>query len=171
MATKMMMAGERPLLWDRYGSRGAATIVPGRRDAPRGLGGPSTIQAKPPTRLPKSIREQAQPDGRAFSLAISPDGKTLAAGCTDGSVRLLDARTGERRLCPDRRHREDTFGGWHSPRTARPSRACAMIIGCGSGTRTSGKLLKALPALSDMQQCRLTAAICPIHWRSHRTEV
>ena len=39
----------------------------------------------------------AEPDRRARCLAISPDSKTLAAGCTDRSVKLLDAATGERR--------------------------------------------------------------------------
>ncbi len=42
--------------------------------------------------------EIAQPDGRALCLAISPDGKTLAAGCTDRSIKLLDSVTGEKRV-------------------------------------------------------------------------
>ena len=50
-----------------------------------------------PEKLPaKSLVEQvtierAAPNGAAFSLAISPDGRTLAAGCNNSSVRLVDA--------------------------------------------------------------------------------
>ena len=35
------------------------------------------------------------PLGSVTSLAFSPDGKLLAAGCADGKVRLFDGRTGE----------------------------------------------------------------------------
>jgi len=35
-----------------------------------------------------------EPAGRALHLAISPDGRTLAAGCTDRSIHSRDAATG-----------------------------------------------------------------------------
>jgi WD40 repeat protein len=40
----------------------------------------------------------APPDSHAWGLAISPNSKTLAATCIDSTVRLIDVRTGERRV-------------------------------------------------------------------------
>jgi WD40 repeat protein len=37
--------------------------------------------------------------GRAYSIAISPDGKTLASGARDRTVRLWDVATGQERRC------------------------------------------------------------------------
>jgi RNA polymerase sigma factor (sigma-70 family) len=37
--------------------------------------------------------------GRVFSVAFSPDGKTLAAGLRDGAIRLWDVATGGERAC------------------------------------------------------------------------
>ena len=53
------------------------------------------VQAQP---APVPRMKVRPPEGRASALAISPDGKTLAASCTYGSVRLLDAQTGEIRI-------------------------------------------------------------------------
>jgi RNA polymerase sigma factor (sigma-70 family) len=57
-------------------------------------------KAEPVQAHPAPVRkmEVRQPEGGAVSLAISADGKTLAASCTDGVVRLVDAQTGETRI-------------------------------------------------------------------------
>ena len=53
------------------------------------------VQAKPCA----GPKNGGAPTGRKSERpAISPDGKTLAASCTYGSVRLLDAQTGETRI-------------------------------------------------------------------------
>ena len=56
------------------------------------------IQAKRSPRVEKGTKEALVLEDQALFLAISPNGKTLAASCTDGSVQLLDARTGEKRV-------------------------------------------------------------------------
>ena len=73
-----------PLVRATWTSSGEANPAP-RRPEPRPQG-------------PTVKKEVAEPSGRALCLAISPDSKTLAAGCTDRSVRLLDAVTGETRI-------------------------------------------------------------------------
>jgi WD40 repeat protein len=64
---------------------------------PGGPGNPKTPQPKPERRVMKEARVAA-PDRRALCLAISPDGGTLAAGCSDGLVHLLGPLSGERRI-------------------------------------------------------------------------
>ncbi len=56
------------------------------------------IDVQPPPRIREVMIKQAPRDGDAYKLAISPDGKTIAAGCTSGSIHLLDATTGEKRV-------------------------------------------------------------------------
>lgn len=48
----------------------------------------------------ESTTTLALPQGRVLSLAFSPDGSFLAAGCSDGVVRCWD-------LSPDRKHADD----------------------------------------------------------------
>ncbi len=52
-------------------------------------------QGRPSPPRDKMVRA---PENRAVSLAISPDGGTLAACCADGSVKLLNAQIGETRM-------------------------------------------------------------------------
>jgi WD40 repeat protein len=64
---------------------------------PGGAGNPEAPQPKPERRVMKEARVAA-PDRRALCLAISQDGRTLAAGCTDGLVYLLGPLSGEKRI-------------------------------------------------------------------------
>jgi WD40 repeat protein len=67
-------------------------------DATQVPGGGLNPDAPPPGPQEKATKEvMPEPDGRAFCLALSPDEKTLAAGCTDHSIRLLDYVTGRRK--------------------------------------------------------------------------
>ena len=61
-----------------------------------GRGSRETPQPRPEPRV--MIEALAAPDRRALCLAISPDGGTLAAGCTDGLVHLLGPLSGEKRI-------------------------------------------------------------------------
>jgi RNA polymerase sigma factor (sigma-70 family) len=56
------------------------------------------IDVQPSPRIQEVMIKQAPRDGDAYKLAISPDGKTIAAGCKSGSIHLLDASTGEKRV-------------------------------------------------------------------------
>ena len=50
-------------------------------------------------RAPAVVKKvMVEPDGGASFLAVSPDGGTIAAGCADGSIRLLGALSGEIRM-------------------------------------------------------------------------
>jgi WD40 repeat protein len=51
------------------------------------LGWPGIKLIEPVSR--KQIREIELPGCGVFALAFSPDGQTLAAGCADGTVRLV----------------------------------------------------------------------------------
>ena len=71
--------------------------------------------------------------GTVYSVAFSPDGKTLASGSDDHTVRLWDVAT--------RRQIGDPLTGhparsrrWRSARTARPWPAAAAMTRCGCGT-------------------------------------
>jgi WD40 repeat protein len=64
---------------------------------PGGAGNPEAPQPKPERRIMKEARVAA-PDRRALCLAISPDGGTLAAGCSDQLVYLLGPLSGEKRI-------------------------------------------------------------------------
>ncbi|MGO9471120.1 MAG: WD40 repeat domain-containing protein [Isosphaeraceae bacterium] len=93
----------------------------------------------------------AEPDGRAFALAISPDGKTVAAGCTDMLVYLLDPLTGERRvaLVGTERGRIRGVAFLHGGKTI-------AAMGDDNQLRfwdvASGKLTKVFPALGKELQ-------------------
>jgi tetratricopeptide (TPR) repeat protein len=49
-----------------------------------------------------------------FSVALSPDGKTIVTGCADGKARLWDAATG-RSICRPLKHSGDVFSVAFSP--------------------------------------------------------
>jgi RNA polymerase sigma factor (sigma-70 family) len=76
---------------------GSASPPRGDR-TPANRGGRRTAQQeqKRSRRLMELIT--SQPVGRVVCLSLSPDGRSLAAGCTNGSVKLVDARTGEQQV-------------------------------------------------------------------------
>jgi WD40 repeat protein len=96
----------------------------------------------------------AEPKGRALCFAISPDGGTLAAGCTDKSVYLLDAGTGERKIALSGTQR----GYIRGVVFALEGKA---VVGVSDDNRlrlwdvASGKIVKAIPAVGDMEQVGL----------------
>jgi WD40 repeat protein len=97
---------------------------------------------------------QVEQDRLALCLAISPDGRTLAAGCTDGLVYLLGPLSGEQRMAL-----AGTQRGYIRGVAFVPGGNTVAAIGDDNQVRlwdtSSGKLLKVLPALSDAEQTGL----------------
>ena len=71
--------------------------------------------------------------GAVNSVAFSPDGKTLASGSADGTVRLWDVATHQQIGSPLTGHSGQSTR-WRSARTARPWPAAAPMARCGCGT-------------------------------------
>ena len=96
----------------------------------------------------------AEPGGRALCLAISPDGGTLAAGCTDRLVYLLGPLSGEKR-----RTLASAERGYIRGVAFVPGSKTIAVVSDDNQLRlwdtTSGKLLKELPALGDSVQAGL----------------
>lgn len=74
---------------------GAAVLLAAGLGSAEVFGGGAGLEAVLPGPQVAKVA-MAPPDSHALGLAISPDGKTLAAGCADRTVKLLDARSGEK---------------------------------------------------------------------------
>jgi len=115
-------------------------------EGPPRVANPDAPQPGPPQQVTKEV--MAEPDGRALCLAISPDSKTLAAGCTDRSIKLLDAVTGEKRVVLTGLTRGYVRG-------VAFTADGTTVVGIGDDNQlrfwnaASGKSLKALPAHGD----------------------
>ncbi len=94
--------------------------------------------------------EMAVPDGKAFCLAISPDGRTIAAGCSDHTIRLVDAVTGE-----EKRVLRGIARGYARGVAFTPKGGTIVAIGDDEDVRlwdaATGTLRKSFPALGDMR--------------------
>jgi WD40 repeat protein len=105
---------------------------------------------------PPVVKEVMAPQrgGEALCLAISPDGATLAAGCTDRSIYLLAPFSGEKRITL-----AGTQTGYVRGVAFVPGAKTISAVSDDNQVRlwdtTSGKLLKAFPALSDQEQTGL----------------
>ena len=120
---------------------------------PPGGGNPDAPQLGPRPQVVKEVMA-AEPDGRALCLAISPGGGTLAAGCTDRLVYLLGPLSGEKR-----RTLASAERGYIRGVAFVPGGKTIAVVSDDNQLRlwdtTSGKLLKALPALGDSEQAGL----------------
>jgi WD40 repeat protein len=121
--------------------------------APGGAGNPEAPQPKPERRVMIEARVAA-PDRRALCLAISPDGGTLAAGCSDQLVYLLGPLSGEKRITLAGVQR-----GYIRGVAFVPGGKNLAAIGDDHQLRlwdtASGKLLNELRALGDTEEAGL----------------
>jgi WD40 repeat protein len=146
------------------GGRSVRSIAGWRGGGSGCCAGWPAIQVEPPR--PAMFKAEPALDGQAFSLGISPDGRALAAGCSDGSVHLLDARTGAKRFSL-----AGVTRGYVRELGFTPD-GKALVGLCDDNQirlweATSGKLMKAQPALDDLERVGLprilpsTLAISP----------
>jgi len=100
---------ERPVeLLSLSGARAPAVLVEGEGAVAATTGGdaPSGCAVRLWDAESGELRRSIPCDSRAVSLAVSPDGKLLAAGCMDNIVRLWDLRSGHL-LCVLRAHQRN----------------------------------------------------------------
>jgi outer membrane protein assembly factor BamB len=123
--------------------------APGFRVAEMPAGHGNHVEGQPAPQVTK--QEMVQPNNKAFSLAISPDGKTLAAGYTDGSIRLVDTATGEEKKVLTGVKRGYVLGVAFTP-----DGKTVAGIGNDDAVRlwdaATGRLRTSFPALGDMRQ-------------------
>lgn len=119
-------------------------------DAPQPAKQRNQIPLKPPE--PRvAFDKVAEPTGKAVSLAISRDGKALAAGCDDGSIQLLNPLTGEMRLSLVGAPKGFVRGLAFMPDGKSIASVCTDNQ-LRLWDATSGKLIKEVPALDDTEK-------------------
>lgn len=121
------------------------------------------IQPRP---FQKVMKIESEPTGNALCLAISSDGRALAAGCSDRSIYLLSPLSGEKRITLAGVRRGYVRGVSFIPGTK-------TIASVGDDDQlkfwdlSSGKLLKEFAALGDLKPVGLprvlasTLAVAP----------
>ena len=81
------------------GGRGLVTVARDPRAmAPSADPAPDLAGREIVVRDPRTLRPLRSFPGFAWAGALSPDGRTFAAGSADGSVRFIDLRTGRQRI-------------------------------------------------------------------------
>jgi WD40 repeat protein len=120
--------------------------------APRFGRNPAITRPRRPLQVTKE--ELAEPIGHALCLAISPDGGTLAAGCTDGFIHLLAPFSGEKSLSL-----AGAKQGYVRSVAFVPGGNTVAALSDDNQLRlwdtTSGKMLNPRPALGDIERAGL----------------
>jgi RNA polymerase sigma factor (sigma-70 family) len=155
LALGVVVAATGALGYQTASKDGAALPRSQSRETSQVSGKPSILPHKQPV-----TQERTGTVRNAFSLAISSDGNTLAAACTDSSVHLLAARTGEKRV-----DLVDVPRGYIRGLVFAPDGKTIWGVCDDNRLRLwdvgSGRSTKEFTALRDMQQVQQVGGVFP----------